>query len=188
MIGVLRGLGVTFSHFMRTYVDDVRLHGKRYFTREGVEYRSSSSVQGVFTIQYPEEKYQVPPAFRDLPILIYDEATDQSEEKLRCTACGICAKACPPQCIWIERKSDPATKRPIPQPAAFFIDIDICMNCGFCAEFCPFDAIKMDRNYELAGYDRSDHLYDLKKLARPASYEASIHPPAASRQETIEDS
>src|SRR5262249_58429080 len=37
-----------------------------------------------------------------------------------CTSCGICAKVCPPQCIWIVRGSDPNTGRPVPQPTAFF--------------------------------------------------------------------
>jgi NADH-quinone oxidoreductase subunit I len=87
---------------------------------------------------------------------------------------------CPPQCIWIIRGEDPVSKRPIPEPQAFFIDIDICMNCGYCAEFCPFDAIKMDHDYELASYDRtSAHIYDKKKLSKPVSYWKTIAPTTA---------
>ncbi len=41
--------------------------------------------------------------------------------------------------FWIVRGNDPNTGRPVPDPEAFFIDIDICMNCGYCAEYCPFD-------------------------------------------------
>ena len=83
----------------------------------------------------------------------------------------------PPQCIWIERSSNPKTGRPIPEPTEFFIDIDVCMNCGLCAEYCPFDAIKMDHNFELASYDRSkSHIYDKDQLLKPASYYASIRP------------
>jgi len=70
-------------------------------------------------------------------------------------SCGICAKVCPPQCIWIVRSNNPETGRPIPEPTEFFIDIDICMNCGLCAEYCPFDAIKMDNDFELSTYDRA---------------------------------
>jgi formate hydrogenlyase subunit 6/NADH:ubiquinone oxidoreductase subunit I len=95
----------------------------------------------------------------------------------RCTSCGICAKVCPPQCIWIVRTDDPDTGKPIPQPAEFYIDTDICMNCGYCAEFCPFDAIKMDHDFELADYDREvAHIHDLERLLKPARYYASIRP------------
>jgi NADH-quinone oxidoreductase subunit I len=69
------------------------------------------------------------------------------------------------------------TGKPVPTPAAFFIDVDICMNCGLCAEYCPFDAIKMDHDYEIATYDRqSENIYDMEKLSRPVSYYASIRP------------
>ena len=97
---------------------------------------------------------------------------------------GICAKVCPPQCIWIERKKDEETGKPVASPNAYTIDIDICMNCGFCAEFCPFDAIRMDHNYELANTDKyENNIFTLDKLLKPASYYASIRPTSYSREE-----
>jgi NADH-quinone oxidoreductase subunit I len=67
--------------------------------------------------------------------------------------------------------------KPIPQPAEFYIDIDVCMNCGYCAEFCPFDAIIMDHDWKLADYDRFDgHIHDLDKLLKPAGYYQQIRP------------
>src|SRR4030066_2070732 len=79
--------------------------------------------------------------------------------------------------LWIVRTTDPVTKRPVPQPAEFYIDATICMSCGLCAEFCPFDAIKMDHDFEIATYDRtSAHVYDKAKLSKPVSYYASIRP------------
>ncbi len=70
-----------------------------------------------------------------------------------------------------------ADGRPIPQPAEFHIDIDVCMNCGYCAEFCPFDAIIMDHDWKLADYDRFDgHIHDLERLLKPASYYQQIRP------------
>ena len=72
------------------------------------------------------------------------------------------------------------TGRPVPDPEAFFIDIDICMNCGYCAEYCPFDAIKMDHDYELASYDRTTHhIHDKERLSKPNSYWRSIAPTRA---------
>jgi formate hydrogenlyase subunit 6/NADH:ubiquinone oxidoreductase subunit I len=110
-----------------------------------------------------------------------DHPTAPSEDW--CTSCGICAKVCPPQCIWILRGEDPVTKRPIPEPEAFFIDIDICMNCGFCAEYCPFDAIKMDHDYELASYDRTaNHIFDKERLSKPFSYWKTIAPTTATEE------
>ena len=174
--GILKGLGVTLKHLVDTYVDDFRWGKKRYHTEEGIAHRMSKDARGIFTVQYPEEKLPVPEEFRFIPILIYDES-ENGEIVHRCTSCGICAKVCPPQCIWIERSKDPKTGRPVPDPAAFDIDVDICMNCGFCAEFCPFDAIKMDHDYELAVYDRfGTSIYDKEKLSRSAAYYAGIRP------------
>ena len=174
--GVLRGLWTTFKHFIFTYIEDFRRGKKRYYTPEGILSRRDTEVTGIFTIQYPDEKMPVPEEFRYIPFLVYEEGEDQSK-KFRCTSCGICAKVCPPQCIWIVRTSDPVTGKPIPEPAEFYIDVDICMNCGFCSEYCPFDAIKMDHDYEIASYDRmKDHIYNMEKLAKPLSYYASIRP------------
>ncbi|MEW6180084.1 MAG: 4Fe-4S binding protein [Chloroflexota bacterium] len=181
--GILKGLWTTFRHFIKTYLEDIRSGKKRYFTAEGIEMRRSPDVEGIFTIQYPEEKLPVPEEFRYIPFLVYDEG-ENGEKEIRCTSCGICAKVCPPQCIWIVRTTDPQTGKPIPQPKEFYIDVDICMNCGFCAEFCPFDAIKMDHDYEIASYDRiKEHIFDLERLSKPASYYAQIRPANFAREE-----
>ena len=175
-MGIVKGLGVTFRRFVETYLDDIKWLGKRYYTEEGIKHRMSADARGVFTIQYPEEKLPVPEEFRYIPFLVYEEG-ENGEKIDRCTSCGICAKVCPPQCIWIVRTNDPKTGRPVPEPADFYIDVDICMNCGFCAEYCPFDAIKMDHDYEIAVYDRhSNNIYNKEKLSKPVSYYASIRP------------
>jgi NADH-quinone oxidoreductase subunit I len=191
--GVAKGLGVTFKHFINTYIDDARYWFKdfRYLFRSVVNEEAFARRQGpvgagLFTVEYPEMKLKPPENFRFLPFLVADyevpkDSPDFDKAKWlelnRCTSCGICAKVCPPQCIWIVRSSDPETGKPIPQPAEFYIDMDICMNCGYCAEFCPFDAIKMDHDFELADYEREvGHIHDLERLLKPASYYASIRP------------
>lgn len=174
--GILKGLSVTWKRFWNTYLDDIAwwLRGKkRYGTKEGVAHRSSKDARGIFTVQYPEEKLITPEEFRYVPFLVYDEKEDGGRE-IRCTSCGICAKVCPPQCIWIVRSNDPNTGKPIPAPTEFYIDMDICMNCGFCAEYCPFDAIIMDHDFDIASYSRN--VYDLEKLLKPASYYKQIRP------------
>ncbi|MCO5183932.1 MAG: 4Fe-4S binding protein [Anaerolineae bacterium] len=180
--GIIKGLGVTLKHFVDTYVDDLRwmTRGGRYYNPDALKVRQSLQSEGVITVNYPEEKLPVPERFRFVPFLISDEPmAGQKYGKDWCTSCGICAKVCPPQCIWIKRGTLP-NGRPNPQPEEFYIDIDICMNCGLCAEFCPFDAIKMDHDYELASYDRTfAHIHDKERLTKPISYWREIAPSRA---------
>lgn len=195
-LGVLTGMGITLRRAIKTYVGDFKHLGHPLDPKAFAE-RQSVRGSGIFTVQYPEEKLPVPENFRFVPILIYepviDEKTSQPaiDEKTgkeaigyeRCTACGICAKVCPPQCIWIVRATTPEGK-PQPKAAEFYIDIDVCMNCGMCAEFCPFDAIKMDHDYELANYERHvSHIYDMPTLLKSTTYYSQIHPLDWEREE-----
>ncbi len=181
-LGVLRGLWVVFKHFVGTYADDVRWRGRRYHNPEALKVRQGAQGRGIFTVQYPEEKWPTPEAFRYLPFLVYEDKPSEADPTqtvrvYRCTACGACAKVCPAQCIWIERATNPQTSKPVASPQAFTIDVDLCMNCGFCAEYCPFDAIKMDHDYEIASYTRGEtHLWNKEQLGRPLSYYAALRP------------
>lgn len=180
--GIFKGLSVTWNRFWSTYIEDIiwLVRGKkRYYNEEGVKARASAKERGIFTVQYPEEKLILPEEFRYVPFLVYDDVDGQKE--IRCTSCGICAKVCPPQCIWIVRTNDPQTGRPVPVPAAFYIDADICMNCGFCAEYCPFDAIKMDHDFEIASYGRN--ILDMEHLLKSADYYAKIRPVNAAHED-----
>ena len=182
-LGLLKSLSVTWKRFWDTYTEDISwmIRGKkRYNSIEGIAHRSSKDVKGIFTVQYPEEQLIQPEEARFIPFLVYNEMADGKREVL-CTSCGICAKVCPPQCIWIVRSNDPNTGRPIPEPTEFYIDADICMNCGFCAEYCPFDAIKMDHDFDIASYDRN--VYNMEKLLKPSSYYQSIRPENFAREE-----
>jgi len=185
--GILKGLKVTWDRFWETYTEDfvwmyrrITRGEKRYYSQEGIKHRSSKDTKGIFTIQYPEERLILPEEARYIPFLVYNDLPDGKREVL-CTSCGICAKVCPPQCIWIVRSNDPQTGRPIPEPTEFYIDADICMNCGFCSEYCPFDAIKMDHDFELASYGRN--VYNMEKLLKPSSYYASIRPQNFAKEE-----
>lgn len=187
-VGILRGLAVTMKHFVVTYLDDIKwaARGGRYYNTEALQVRQSLKGRGAITVNYPEEKLPVPERFRFIPFLVTDDPLPgQLYGKDWCTSCGICAKVCPPQCIWIKRGTLP-NGRPNPEPEEFYIDIDICMNCGYCAEFCPFDAIKMDHDYELASYDRTTaHIHDKARLSKPISYWRTIAPTRAQAEEQI---
>ncbi len=172
-LGILKGLIITLKHFLDTYLGDF---GRKQKNLPEDDKRGRVDSTGLFTIQYPEEVLAAPEEFRVIPFLVY-EAGENGERDYRCTSCGICAKVCPTQCIFITRKKDPETGKPIPSPEAFFIDTDKCMNCGFCAEFCPFDAIKMNHDFEMASYERGEtHIFDKEKLGKPVEYYAKIRP------------
>jgi NADH-quinone oxidoreductase subunit I len=183
LAGIIKSLWLVLRHFIGTYIGDIKKLFRRADSKSILHGKTSSRASGLFTIEYPEEKMPVPEEFRFIPFLIYED-NPQDGRKYRCTACGTCARVCPPQCIWIKRKVDTETGKPIQQPDEFVIDIDICMNCGLCAEFCPYDAIRMDHDYELATQTRlPNHMMNLDVLSRPASYYREIRPGQYARDE-----
>jgi NADH-quinone oxidoreductase subunit I len=156
---IIKGMAVTAKNFFGSYVSEKRLT----------------------TIQYPEERQPLPEATRQFPFLVYDG--DDWEKGLRCVACQICEKECPPKCIYIEKSSDKKpdfTGRPQLYPAVFDIDISVCMSCQICVEVCPFDAIKMDTDFELSNSDRfGGLLVHRQQLAKSNAYYRKIHPAEA---------
>jgi NADH-quinone oxidoreductase subunit I len=158
--GLLQGLAVTARNLFGSFHDPKRF----------------------VTTQYPEERTKLPEAYRNFPFLVSENAEDPMGT-LRCVACQICEKECPPQCIYIEKSADKkpdANGRMQIYPAVFDIDIAVCMSCQICVEVCPFDAIEMDQVFELAATDRFTGLMlDRQKLAKPNSYFHEIHPAEA---------
>jgi len=157
--GILKGLAETARNFAGSFVSAERLT----------------------TVEYPEQRIAPIEATRDFPFLVYD-GTDP-EAGLRCVACQICEKECPPKCIYIvkstDKKPDYVGKLQI-YPARFDIDISVCMSCQICVEVCPFEAIKMDTAFELATTDRfGGLLYDKKELAKSNEHYHAIHPTEA---------
>ena len=130
------------------------------------------------TVQYPEERSPLPENYRNFPFLIYD--TEDAEAGLRCVACKICEKECPPQCIYIVKSEDKKPDymgKPQFYPKIFDIDISVCMSCQICVEVCPFEAIKMDKVFELSKRERFDALLLRKNdLEKSNGYYHEIHP------------
>jgi NADH-quinone oxidoreductase subunit I len=120
-------------------------------------------------------------AARSFPFLVYDGADWQ--QGMRCVACQICEKECPPKCISIDKSKDKkpdANGKPQFYPAAFNIDISVCMSCQICVEVCPFDAIKMDMDYDQSTDDRfGGLLLDKQRLSKSNEYYNAIHPTEA---------
>jgi NADH-quinone oxidoreductase subunit I len=112
------------------------------------------------TIQYPEERLEMPIWTRGRPRLIYE--IDSGD--LRCTACGACALACPVDVIKIEQHPSPTGKGKVLD--RFDIDMAGCIECALCVEACPFRAITMAPDFEMAAtYDRAiDLVFDMYEL------------------------
>jgi NADH-quinone oxidoreductase subunit I len=153
--GLIKGLAETARNFFGSYTDSERL----------------------VTVEYPEERLPMKENTRNFPFLVFEG--DDSEKGLRCVACKICEKECPPQCIYIVLERD-AKGKPQKHPRLFDIDISVCMSCQICVEVCPFDAIKMDQVYELSRFDRFEGLLLHKQdLAKSNEYYHSLHPTEA---------
>ena len=150
--GILKGMAVTARNFLGSYHDPARL----------------------VTVEYPEQRSALPENSRAFPFLVFDGK--DPEKGLRCVACKICEKECPPQCIHIVLERDERGK-PQKHPHIFDLDISVCMSCQICVEVCPFDAIKMDTEYELSSFDRfGSLLWHKAQIAKPNSHFRRIHP------------
>src|SRR5688500_6945356 len=113
---MLRWLGLTLKHFFDTYSADIQWLGRRYTTPVCKE-RQCTDAHGILTVEYPDEKLAPPENFRFVHFLVvnnYDDPYAPGDDW--CPSCGICAKVCSPQCIWIVRGTDPLTGRTGPQP------------------------------------------------------------------------
>jgi NADH-quinone oxidoreductase subunit I len=157
--GILKGLAETARNFAGSFVSKERLT----------------------TVEYPEQRIPTFEATRVFPFLVYDGPDWHAG--MRCVACQICEKECPPKCIYIEKskdkKPDYVGKMQI-YPAKFDIDISVCMSCQICVEVCPFEAIKMDTVFELSTDDRfGGLLLDSEHLAKSNEYYHHIHPTEA---------
>ena len=176
--GLLKGLGVTLKHALDTFEDDRETVPDRY--RGSLELgnnrkRDPAADRPGRAADDPVSGGEAAAA-GTFPLYPYADLGFGERSEDRCTACGICAKVCPPQCIWIVRDSDENGK-PMTRCSDFYIDAAVCMSCSFCVEFCPFDAIKMNHDYELAVYDRYPQLvYDMAELTVPLEYYAALWP------------
>ena len=157
---IIKGMAVTAKNFLGSYVSEERLP----------------------TIQYPEERQQLPEATRQFPFLVFDG--DDPMKGLRCVACQICEKECPPKCIYIVKSKDKRVDYKGQMqlyPATFDIDLSVCMSCQICVEVCPFESIKMDTDFELSNSDRFGGLLVNKhQLAKSNGHYWKIHPTDAS--------
>jgi NADH-quinone oxidoreductase subunit I len=108
------------------------------------------------TLEYPEVKPDLSPRYRGLHYLArYPDGEE------RCVCCGLCAAACPADCIYMEPMENERGER---KARIYIINEIRCIFCGYCEEACPEEAIFLGREFEFCQYELPNFIYDKEML------------------------
>jgi NADH-quinone oxidoreductase subunit I len=120
------------------------------------------------TLQYPKEKWTLPPRTRMSLFMKYED----------CIGCGQCVRACPVDCIGLETRKRPPDAAPLfasnGQPikldvTRFDIDLSLCCYCGLCTYPCPTECLYMTSDYETATTELGQLRHSFLKKTEAAS-------------------
>jgi NADH-quinone oxidoreductase subunit I len=114
------------------------------------------------TLEYPEQRPEIPPGYRGVPTLVRDP---NGREK--CVSCQLCEFVCPPKAIRMTPGEIPQgtpTEHVEKGPKSFEIDMLRCIYCGLCQEVCPEEAIWLQNQYSMSGYTREEMINNKERL------------------------
>jgi NADH-quinone oxidoreductase subunit I len=113
------------------------------------------------TLQYPDMAPALQPRYRGFHWF----------EAEKCIACDMCAKACPVDCIYIEKTGARKINKESGVAVGgaltrYAIDYTKCMFCALCTDPCPTDCIHMGNIHDMSAYTREDMIVEFTDLAQ----------------------
>lgn len=111
------------------------------------------------TLDYPRKKKPMTPRYKGRHYL---ERYDDGSE--RCVCCGLCAAACPSDCIYMEPAENEKGER---YAKIYEINLLRCIYCGYCEEACPEEAIFLGQEYEFSSGDTNSFIWTKEQMLVP---------------------